>query len=402
MDCVAYLTDVEGRWPKFADFLHDNPAVALRDGRLEVAVGCALVFGGDAVDRGPDALRIIELLTEAKLRQPAQVTLLAGNRDINKLRFLHEVAPRPDQRQPPKRTPPDLALGSAAPLVQFILRETMSAKVAFACRGEELAARGLAADDDAVAQSLVDDVRPGGLLLRYLELCELMAVRGDTLFVHGAVAESNWGVVPGREACDNLADWQCNLNEFFARSLQAARTGDVDGYLPLVRYQAPLPGQKLNPASVVYGRPTDAEFNVRLPDETVMAKLLGAGIRRLVVGHTPIGEVPCLASDGQFVCVFGDTSYSPLERGGMVLLDGPDTVLRGWSHSGGGGAVPVQLWHRSGDGGPRGMRARDGALVVGSRRDGQWATDRGMAGWQRSQQAVAAGPIAVAPWRQET
>jgi hypothetical protein len=89
---VAYLSDVEGLWSKLTSFTEDNPCVALDEaGRLQVAPGCCFVFGGDAIDRGPHSRRVVAALLEAHERQPGQVILLAGNRDINKIRLPREL-----------------------------------------------------------------------------------------------------------------------------------------------------------------------------------------------------------------------------------------------------------------------------------------------------------------------
>ena len=45
------------------------------------------MFGGDAIDRGPGGRRIVRTLLAARRRYGDRVILLAGNRDINKLRL---------------------------------------------------------------------------------------------------------------------------------------------------------------------------------------------------------------------------------------------------------------------------------------------------------------------------
>src|SRR5437868_1676624 len=88
---VAYVTDVEGMWTRLESFCADNDIVSLdNDGRLVVKDGATFVFGGDAIDRGPWSRRIVRTLLEAKTRQPSQVVMLAGNRDLNKLRLARE------------------------------------------------------------------------------------------------------------------------------------------------------------------------------------------------------------------------------------------------------------------------------------------------------------------------
>src|SRR5687767_411821 len=97
---VAYLTDVEGKWPKLESFARQNPALRLDGDTIRVADGASFVFGGDAVDRGPAGRRIVRTLLEAKRRQPDQVILLAGNRDINKLRLARELSGHPPEGAP--------------------------------------------------------------------------------------------------------------------------------------------------------------------------------------------------------------------------------------------------------------------------------------------------------------
>src|SRR5687768_5160073 len=131
---VAYLTDAEGIWPKLASFVEGNPYVAFdAEGRLVVAPGAVFVFGGDAIDRGPSSRRVAAALLELKRRQPGQVFLLAGNRDINKLRLWREL-----RGYPPRRAPPEVAGGPRPALLKWIFENTMGARGAFEFRREEL------------------------------------------------------------------------------------------------------------------------------------------------------------------------------------------------------------------------------------------------------------------------
>src|SRR5690242_7335086 len=124
---VAYLTDVEGIWEKLASFCRDNPHVHLEaGGRLVVRPGATFVYGGDAADRGPDGLRVVRTLLEAKRQQPSQVVLLAGNRDINKLRLAREL-----RGSPLARTPADMRSAPRPVLLRWILENTMGARGAF-------------------------------------------------------------------------------------------------------------------------------------------------------------------------------------------------------------------------------------------------------------------------------
>src|SRR5262245_40023228 len=120
---IAFLTDVEGRWDKIEGFVDGNPVVSLQGGELSVAPGATFVFGGDAMDRGPAGRRIMAALVAAKLRSPDRVVLLAGNRDLNKLRLARELAGHPPARAPSGATGPTL--------LRWILEKTMGAGRAF-------------------------------------------------------------------------------------------------------------------------------------------------------------------------------------------------------------------------------------------------------------------------------
>lgn len=326
---IAFLTDVEGRWDKLADFCAGNPLVALdAAGALRVADDAVFVFGGDVCDRGPDSQRLAACFLAARAAQPERIVLLAGNRDINKLRLARELTGRP-----PRNTPPELAAGPRAPLLQHILANTMGARRAYEFRRAELAAAGQPADDDALVDSYLADVAPNGLMTRYLAAAALAHREGETLFVHGGVTADNLGVVPGRAGRASTVDaWVGALNEFHAAAVEAFGAGRVSAtgaplWEPLIAYQAPLPGTRVNQTSVVYARPTDERGDPVLPPEPVIASLRADGVRRVVVGHTPSGDCPAILRDGLgFELVLADNSYGRVERGARVTIDG--AVLR--------------------------------------------------------------------------
>lgn len=319
---VAYLTDVEGHWDKLADFARENPLVSLVGARLELAPGATFVFGGDAIDRGPRSRRIVATLLDAKRRYGARVVLLAGNRDINKLRLRRELG-----GFPPARAPREVAEAGAAPLLRWIMDHTMGARRAFEMRRVELVHEGSAGTDADVAASFVQDLEPEGALTLYLDLCQLAYRHGRTLFVHGAVTEESLGCVPGQRAVLPDPDaWIAALNAFYREQMTAYREGRVaqggtPAWEPLVAYQAPVPGTRANQASVVYGRSTDALLNPHLPSQGVMETLLRAGIGRVVVGHTPSGDSPSVLGADGFQLVLADSSYGRRERGNQVFVD---------------------------------------------------------------------------------
>jgi len=328
---VTYLTDVEGVYPKLTSFCRGNPSLSLVDGRLEVRPGHLFVFGGDAVDRGPHGRRIVRALVDVKRRQPEQVVLLAGNRDINKLRLAREL-----RGHLPKRAPAEASEWPLPDLLRFLLEHTMGAKGAFAFRQVELREQDPRANDDDVVQSFLDDVSRDGDVLAYLQLAQLGFRAGATLFVHGGVTKENLGHVPASPTRDVSAHhfhdvdaWVSGLNEWYRGELSAFDAGH--GYDALMAYQAPLPGTRLNQASVVYGRPTDDLNNPVLPAPEVIATLAQSGVRRLVYGHTPIGDVPCVLRDreGTLETICADCSRGRDEEAPRLSLRDDFVSLEG-------------------------------------------------------------------------
>jgi hypothetical protein len=118
----VWFTDTEGRWDKLADALAGAPGVSLAGDRIDLADDVVLVFGGDAVDRGPAGRRVVRALLDAQRRHgPERMVLLAGNRDLNKLRLRRELSGSPHPRAPAE------VVGHAPSLLRWIFSSTMGA-----------------------------------------------------------------------------------------------------------------------------------------------------------------------------------------------------------------------------------------------------------------------------------
>ena len=388
---IAYLTDIEGRWNKLEAFAASNPYVTIdRDGRINVADGAIFVFGGDAIDRGAHGRRIVAALLDAKERQPDRVVLLAGNRDINKLRLRRELA-----GHPPRRAPSEIASARRGELLRWIFPNTMGARDAFVMRAAELASSGQAASDEDVAESFVVDVARDGAIPRYLARCQL-AYRGDeTLFVHGAVTDASLGVVPGARVAthDRVDDWIVALNDWYSAQIDGYRTArdgdDSSAYEGVVAYQAPLPGTRNNQASVVYGRLSDATNNPHLPSPAVIEQLRKSGVERLVVGHTPCGDAPAILRAKGFELVCADNSYGRLESGSRIIVNGRElrVVGRARLDDGSDADLSAELTLDE-DASPIGTRDRaSGHLVVGRIARGDLLLYKGLDGFRVEQLA---------------
>jgi hypothetical protein len=397
MTRIAFITDVEGQWDKLASFATDNPLVRLEAGdRLELAEGAVLVFGGDAIDRGPDDRRVLRALVDAKRRAPDRVTLLAGNRDLNKLRLVRELP-----GAPPEGAPAEVRQDRGA-LLRWIFRHTMGAKDAFEHRRAGLAQAGLDASDDAVVQSYLDDVAEGGALFAYLACAQLAHRIDETLFVHGAVGPGSLGHVPGEGArIEGVDRWIARLNGFYAEQIEAfaARAHGPDGqprWAPIIAYQAPAKGHRDNPASVVYGRFTDQHGNPFLPDAEVVRELGRAGIARVVVGHTPSGDCPSLLRHEGFELVMADNSYGRHERGAKVILDGRRTEILGETVLDSGEREPIAVAIELGEHTPIGQREEsDGRLVKSRLARGDYLTFRALEHFRVEQRAESPASIAA-------
>jgi hypothetical protein len=399
MTAVAYLTDVEGLWDKVVDFARDNPLVQLDGDRIVLADGATFVFGGDAIDRGPWSRRVVAALLDAKRRHGERVILLAGNRDINKMRLARELT-----GSPPARAPREVVEAGRAALLRWILDHTMGARRAFDMRLAELSHEAGAVTAEDVAESFLADVSPGGPLTEYLAACQLAYRHEGTLFVHGAVTGESLGAVPGHaRKIDDIDEWIAALNGFYREQVTAYRerrmVGGEPAWAPLVAYQAPVPGTRLHQASVVYGRPADGLGNPVLPAPEVTAALMRAGIGRVVVGHTPSGDTPSVLREDGFQLVIADNSYGRVERGTQLEIDGErlrvaaSVLLDGGSEA----AVRFELPSLSGAG-PVGLRdATTGRLVKGKLESGDYLGFRFLEGYTVEQTPLSAEACARLP-----
>lgn len=371
---VAYLTDVEGMWHKLESFARDNPLVRLEgDGTLHVADGAVFVFGGDAIDRGDWGRRVVRTLLEAKRRQPDRVVLLAGNRDINKLRLWREL-----DGFPPGRTPEPLRRGKRGPLLRWIFENTMGARAAFEHRRVELQHEGRPADDEAVAESYLEDLGPGGPLRTYLQACVVAHREGGALFLHGGITEESLFGIPGGRHVEGIDAWIAELNAWYRDQVEAfvdqrfTPSGEP-GWAAVVAYQAPVPGSRRNRASVVYGRCVDSLNNPLLPPREVMSQLEREGVFRVIVGHTPNGDSPSIVRAGAFSLIVADASHSRVRTAPRVLLDEQGLDVVGDVQLDVGRTYPVRFRMEWNDDSLLGLRdAQTGDLVKGVLGDGRF------------------------------
>jgi hypothetical protein len=312
------------------------------------------------------------------------VVLIAGNRDLNKLRLVRELV------TPPAGAPPGATRGQ---LLRWIFQATMGAPRAFEHRATELAAEGAPADDEAVVESFLADLGPGGALRAYVQACQLGYRAGATLVLHGGVTSENFLVGPDGRIAPDVEAWLAALDRFYVAELAAFTAGREPA--ALIAYQAPRPGTHLNQASVVYARPTDELGNPHLPAAAVIAQLGANGIDRVVVGHTPSGDCPAVLCDGGFELVLGDNSYGRIELGSQLAFTDALTAVRATTRLDDGTQLALAYHRARAERGPLGLRDRDtGALVKAPLPDGRYLLFRALPDRVVEQHAVPAGELA--------
>lgn len=343
-------------------------------------------------------MRVTLSLLRLKRAYPERVSLLLGNRDINKMRLTSELAPSelsfdalprippPAWLPPSKRVTPLAELTSLAAQrlgvreeevpsseiaasntlaarLRWILKHTMGADGELERRAAELSLiEQREVSEEEAAASFVASVGPGGWTRELLRVGELVVVVNSNLFLHGGLvgtyaggASHCLGVVPGGREVGGVHSWASELNCWLRRQLTeweqrprwdhssaGAYAAGRRGGNAAMEYVLPT-----SPPSVVMGRHlTPSGMPAPLPADLVR-RLNAGGITRLVVGHTPHGNCPTVMKSfpeggGAVEVVMADTSYSDMSaednRGEavseLVLLPDGSARVHGVLHDG--------------------------------------------------------------------
>ncbi|MES2962427.1 MAG: hypothetical protein V4760_00960, partial [Bdellovibrionota bacterium] len=297
---IGVLGDVEGQWARWEQFAKTSPVFTSTAKGFELNPGSGFVFQGDAIDRGDHGRAILQTFLDLKTKHPADVALILGNRDINKLRLLVELEPTSLAAADPsyekwlsENSLPSSLRTDAITKLKFILAKRMGAGQAFEFRRTELQRSGHASSDQAVLDSMLNDLKFDGLQGRYLRSAQIAHIdeKTGTLFVHGAITETNFGLVPGRAGrITDVRKWVEALNSWARAEIEAATR---EGLVPrsraseLINFQRPAANSDQNPLSVVSARYTDEMGLPKVPSEKFLTSLEKQGIRRVSVGHSP-------------------------------------------------------------------------------------------------------------------
>lgn len=375
---TAVLADVEGSWEKVKSFLSHSNIVTLEDDdpvspKAKLADHGKFVFLGDAIDHGPNPVKVLNFLLNLKERYPDRVFLILGNRDINKLRFnweltdaglkLDDAAAQGDlSRFRVAKWSEKFASWSASDAseidgvqvdyqhgqdkeadrilkLKWMLTDTFGAVNSF--KNYKIEA-GIQSDRDAMTSYLAL-TKKDGLLAKYLKKSQLIYLDDDseTLYVHGGLNRENVGVIPKIKSPSTdlknwfmfdgeFKGWIAELNQWAQKSIDAGIEGDGKAAIDLVEYQEPpvVSGdwKGFNNRSVILARPWVKGSNLGMIDDEMTQWLKNQGVKRLVFGHSPVGDLPVFMKKNGFEMVACDTSYAGSGENATVSIT-KDQVL---------------------------------------------------------------------------
>jgi hypothetical protein len=357
---IGYCTDVEGNYEYWQRYLLISHVLSNENNAIVLKKNCQFVYGGDVCDRGAGDIRVLDDLIRLYESYPGRVHFILGNRDVNKLRIpmeLHEkylAQPGAAYWIP---ADPEQGPQTISERLKWVLKKTMGAPETFEHRRKELEILGRATTDDDVVQSFFDMLIPDGTLMKYLKYGKISVQFGDLLFCHGGLTTENFGWIPpstpnsapspnadsfipgvlGGSKCEDFSMWKEELNRFVSTEVEdfnirapkylreLNKITDLSTLPPhwglVGTYTHDQPGSRLsflgmavaadqtpNP-SAIYA----SYMNQGMPKDITKDfadKLLGAGVKRIVVGHQPHGDAPTILDQYGVQIFMGDTSYA--------------------------------------------------------------------------------------------
>lgn len=93
---ICFMSDVEGDIHYFEKFCENSEIIKQNKKKTKIKFrsgcqNCHFVFGGDSQDQGMGDIRFVKMLLDFKEKCPKRVHLIAGNRDVNKMRLKAEL-----------------------------------------------------------------------------------------------------------------------------------------------------------------------------------------------------------------------------------------------------------------------------------------------------------------------
>ncbi|RLO08788.1 hypothetical protein DYB28_001140 [Aphanomyces astaci] len=386
---ILYVTDVEGNWDYFLRFIqtvqtspHTLNALTFTDAshtRLVLQRGYQFVFGGDVGDKGVvNTDRLIRVLLALKHDYPDRVVLIAGNRDVNKMRWTSEFT---DGEMDLKTMDPGIKNGphwlpettrqslGIIPYLSKLARNGQDVPITSTDSSSSINYTALdavntkkeAISDENVLDSFLESVQEGGDLRAYLKHCVLGAVLGSTLLVHGGIimtandgrVRSCLGRVPPADSTVSYAAWVAELDALHDEEDQVIEKVDIRQWIDELNgwYAAQILEWERYPTwnathtfrggenlqhyvntgaaySVVSGRHLERSGMPKQMPQAMTTLLWSQQLHRILVGHTPHGNAPTIVKhrvlqDGSssptrdFQVIMCDTSYSDMDAPDM-------------------------------------------------------------------------------------
>lgn len=413
---IIYMTDFEGDASSFDSLVEHGKIKIDKNGKpVIVDPKTEIVFGGDLPDRRPDSIRLVEMMSALKEKYPERVTLIWGNREMNKLGLINDIEGLRSGSHPEYRAHllSEIEKGEGKRLSRKRKDELIKkyntpsrqaswwlsnqgAGDALKFHQEELSKKlGKNISIDEAAKDYIERMMPpDGTFFKYLRQGQIAAIKEGTFFVHGGLNQSNILRVPGdSKTYPNHQEWVSALNSWGDSQLEEVerlhRSGNSSkvSKLNLFRYGDakwdPTVGKWgaviASDQSVIYPIRSKNDGNLRLPDEATVRSLRQSGISQLVLGHTPAGNVavPLTTNDG-FTTLMADTSFSPQDQTKKFIEISPGGI-RAEGLLADGTEILMETG-KSGD--PLIGKVVDGHTIVGKRKDGSYALYRYAPGYK--------------------
>lgn len=344
---IVALGDIEGDFKRLEHFLLNSDAfIQNADESWVVKEGYHFVFLGDAVDKADGNIRVVRTLSQLKESNPKNVSLILGNRDTSKLSMVQHMYMDFDDvystlENSYKKILLQENLVSSEDLNDKVIFKSLARKfdnpeirlkalfsICNAPNGFEYLLKELIflypsknITNNFVVDYFLKSVSPGGELYDYLLKGQMMAQIDNNLFVHGAISNDSFGFIPGRrKKLTDVKLWMTELNRW-QRNEILSWGRDVTSGDKLIAYGFPKSNSVNNVSSVIYNRFSDKTGNVKAPDYKVRKALSESGINRIVVGHTPVKDIPFVASFEEFEVVLTDVSDSSYQNRSFINIE---------------------------------------------------------------------------------
>lgn len=358
---LEVIPDIEGSWKKLSSFLKKSQLIKLKKSELNKTFITAnyddfeftsrlgtVVFLGDAVDNGPDNLKILQFFLHLKIPNKNKIILIAGNRDINKLRLLYELDSTYTKDHSRFETFKDYYKEdyNLFDRIQLLFKNTMGIGISpiqdlnkdddvFNSGLYLYCKEGCKNSNDECAQYIKDFMSfPNsfeitnesikeykGIMFKYLLQTDLIYYDQltHTLCTHGYINDTNFLYMPKYNDTDKLIHldkkistvqyWCFQLNKWYIDILNAVKNSSSnllalqDIVKPILAYAEGMYDKKptglTNNNSITVARPYRIiDKNIKLFEQnelnSIKTVLENDQVTNIVVGHSPVQHLPIM------------------------------------------------------------------------------------------------------------